>query len=232
MHDVAGVHLPQADAPGDRCGDAAIDEVELGALDRRLIALDRGLDLLHRRHLGVELLLGDRILLAEDLVALEVDLGVFQGRLVASLLSLRLHQLHLEGARIELGEQIALVHQLPFAKVDAQQLPVDAALDRRGVERGDVAQAGQIDRDVADLCRRHDDRHRRRRRLGSLGVLAIRRLRLPAAAAGDEQVGAEGDRGDDEHPGPPAAAPDLGVTDGRSAGGLVDAGPLVLRGVG
>jgi hypothetical protein len=145
-----------------------------------------------QRLLRVELLPGNRILLDQHAVAREIELRVLQQGLVARQLSLGLLELHLERARIDLGQEIAGADKLPFLESQTHQLPVDAALDRDGVDRSDRAETGEIETDVARPDRR--GRHRSPASL-SLGL----RVDARSVAAGRRQQ-REGDRDDRDHP--------------------------------
>jgi hypothetical protein len=81
-----------------------------------LIGLDRRLVLAHERLLRVDLLLGDRVLREQRLVALEVDLRVGEQRLVLRHLALRLAELHLERARVDVGEHLPGFTSWPSSK--------------------------------------------------------------------------------------------------------------------
>ena len=85
-----------------------VGDVELGRLDHRLVGGDRRFVLGDQRHLVGDLLLGDRILFGELLIAGEVALRLAQERLVLGQLPLRLGQRRLIGARIDLGDEVAL----------------------------------------------------------------------------------------------------------------------------
>src|SRR5207249_8466574 len=79
----------------DRRRDAAIIELEPSVVDLSLIDLDSAFILTHERLLGVELLLGDRILLIENVIAFEVDLGGLKLCLIFRYCAFGLRQLHL-----------------------------------------------------------------------------------------------------------------------------------------
>ncbi|MCY1370101.1 hypothetical protein D9M69_571790 [compost metagenome] len=81
-YQVADVQLTQADATGDRGADPGEFEVEPGVVDRRLIGLDRALELTDQRFGGVQGLLGNTVFAVQAAIALDVDLGVFQLRLI------------------------------------------------------------------------------------------------------------------------------------------------------
>src|ERR1035438_4878680 len=72
MHDVAGVHQAQTDAPGDGRRDVAVDQVELGRIDLALVRLDHSLVLRHQRFLRGILLLGNGVLLQQPRVTAQV----------------------------------------------------------------------------------------------------------------------------------------------------------------
>ena len=177
LDDVAGVDLAQANAPADRRRDARIAELQLRIVDHALVGLDHAFVLAHQRLLGVELLLGDRVLLEQCAIAFEVDLRVGQLRLVARHLALGLGQLHLEGARIDLGQQFAGLDHLALFEQDAHQLSIDPAAHRHGSEWHGRAQAIEEHADVAGArCRCN---HRRQRPVAA----TARRAALAAARA-------------------------------------------------
>ncbi len=113
---VALVKLAQPQPPRNRCDDAGKAELQFGAVDRRLVTFARTQELLHQRRLRIHLLTCDRILLEQQLVALQIALRVQQLRLVLLLLPQRLVQLHLEIARVDLREQVAFPHFLAVDK--------------------------------------------------------------------------------------------------------------------
>ena len=61
VDDVAGIDQAQPEPRGERGGDAAVDELQLGAVDLRLVGLHRALVLANQGLLRVELLLGDGV---------------------------------------------------------------------------------------------------------------------------------------------------------------------------
>ena len=128
LHVVAGIDLAQADPPVDRRDDVAIGQVQLGAVDRALVGLHRARVLLHQEALVVDLLLGDRILPPQRLVALQVGLRLLQQPLVVRELALRLLQRHLVGPRVDLRQEVALLDHLAFLEADLGQLAVDLRL--------------------------------------------------------------------------------------------------------
>ena len=198
VHDVARVHEPQAGAAADRRGDARIGELQAGVVDRRLVGLDRSLELAEPGGLVVELLLRDDSLGTQLPVARQRQPGVLELRAVARQLPLGLLELHLERPRVDLGEEVALVNELALPEGHVDELAVDPALHRHGVEGGDRPEAGQIDGEVAGSCRRHHHRHRR----------SLRRLdggRRAPSERGSEPVRASGQREQGEQPRPPAA---------------------------
>ncbi len=93
-------------------------------------------------------------------IAREIELRVLQRRLVLGSLAFGLGQLDLEGTRIDLREQIALLNDLPLLERDVDQLAVDAASDRHGVQRGRGPEPGQVDAHLAAPRGSGHDRHR------------------------------------------------------------------------
>ncbi len=160
VDDVARVHLAQADAARHRRCDARVRQLHPGVVGVALVELDRALVLAHQRGLRVHLLLGDGVLRHQGLVALQIQPGVLQQRGVARELALGLGELGLVGAGVDLGQQVAGLDGLALGEGQAHELAVDTCLDGHVVDRGDVAQRGQHDIDIA-LARGGDhDRHR------------------------------------------------------------------------
>ena len=77
-----------------------------------------------------KLLLGDRVLLEQDLIARQVGPCVFEQCEIAGELAFGLHQLHLERARIDLGQQLSGFDDLALAEQDAHELAVHSAAHR------------------------------------------------------------------------------------------------------
>ena len=66
--------------PADRRRNVAVDKIQLGVIDRRLIGADRSFQLVDRGLLRIHLLLRHRAgILQQPLVALVVQLGIAQG---------------------------------------------------------------------------------------------------------------------------------------------------------
>ena len=140
-HDVARVHLAQADAAADRGDDPRVRELQLRVVDAALVGLHRGLVLAHQRLLRVDLLAGNRILLEQRAIARDVDPRVLEQRLVARELPGGERQLHLERPGIDLGQEVARLHHLAFLEGDLHQLAVHAAPDDDGVQRASRCRA-------------------------------------------------------------------------------------------
>ncbi len=157
---VALVDLAQADPALDRRGDAAVRDVELLLVDLRLVGGDDALVLLDRRGLRVDVLLRDRILPVERLVAGEVEAGVLQQRLVAQELALVLRQQRLVGPHVDLGQEVAGLDGLALAKADLGEVAAHLRADRHGGERRHGAEAREHHRHVALLDRGDADRLR------------------------------------------------------------------------
>jgi len=106
----------QPDASADRRGEVAVGELQLGAVDLPLVDLDGAFILAHQRLLGVQLLLGNRVLRDQHPVALHVELGVLQQRLVPRHLALGLGQLDFERPGVDFREHISCLDDLPFSE--------------------------------------------------------------------------------------------------------------------
>src|SRR5262249_52812061 len=112
-------------------------------------------------------------------VAVEVQPGVSQLGLVPKQLRLQLLYLDFEGTRVDFDKQFSLANLLPLPEVYLHDLPVDAALYVRGVERGYGAQPRQINGNILLLHRSHGYRNGTRRP----GGLGFARLRIGGTAA-------------------------------------------------
>ena len=123
-HQVALVHLAQAETATDGRGDARVVQLQLGIVDIGLVALDRAFVLAHQRGLRVDLLFGDGVLLVQGLVALQVAAGVFQLGQILHLGALGLGQRDLEGARIDLCQQVAGLTIWPSLKGTSTSSPL------------------------------------------------------------------------------------------------------------
>ena len=169
-HDVAEVDLAQPEAAADRRGDAAVDQLQLGGVDRRLVDLDGGLVLAHQGFLRIDLLFGDRILLEQRAIAFHVDLRVLQQRLVARHLAFGRGELRLEGAWIDFREKIARAHDLAFREKHPHELPVDAAFYGHCRNRRHRTQAREIHAHIGGFDGGCNDRHRP---VAALAALAL-----------------------------------------------------------
>jgi hypothetical protein len=118
------------------------------------------------RLLGGYLLLWGKASLLQRDVAGEVDLRVVEMGLVAGKIGLGLVELRLVRARIELGQQLAFIDGLAVLEVDADNRLCHHAANRRRVQRRDIADSGQHDREIFRLnCGGNDGDGRPRFRL-------------------------------------------------------------------
>src|SRR6185437_7923809 len=132
----------------------------------------------------VELLLGDRILLEQRLVAREIDLRIGELGLVAREHALLLGERGLVGTRVYLGEQVALLHHLSLVEVDARELAADLGTHGHHAARRDRAQPVERDIDVATDRSRGAYRHRRYgHAAGTLSASRTRRWTTASATA-------------------------------------------------
>ncbi len=151
-----------------------VQQVDAGGLHLALIRFDGAAVLVDQRTLRVELLLGDRVLLDQPLVALRSSFASAEQRLVAPQIALHLLRGRFVGARIDLRERIALFHGLAFGEEDFLHDAADLCPDGHGGERRDRAQGGNAQLNAAGRGR--GDRN------GDRGV-------LPAAPPGRRRVG-------------------------------------------
>ena len=107
---------------------------------------------MHKGYLRIVLLPWNCILLDEHCETLEIEARVVQQSLITRQLSLELGQLGLEWARVDFSQQVSGTNELAFLIPDTHQLPVDLSLDCHSVERGNRAEAGEVDGDGTGLC--------------------------------------------------------------------------------
>ena len=175
-----------------------VGDVELGRLDHRLVGGDRRLVLGDQRDLVGDLLLGDRILLGELLIAGKVALGLAEQRCVLGQLPLRLRQRRLIGARIDLGEEVALLDDLALGEPDFLQVAGDLGADGHGLERRHRAEGVDGQRHVAERYRRH--LHGLRRLPVPAGVFHLLGRGFAVLEFLPHEHGRRGQRGDDRDP--------------------------------
>ncbi len=90
MDHVSGIYQAQTNATGDRSSDVAVDDIEFGAVNLRLIACHGSLVLRDRRFLCRNLLFGYCVVRQQCLVAVQVDSRIGERCLVLKQLSLGL----------------------------------------------------------------------------------------------------------------------------------------------
>ena len=122
VHHVAQIRQTQTQSPGNRRGHTGVAQLQLGGIDLRLVGRHRAFILAHQRGLGVDLLVGDRVLRLQILVALQVELGVLEQRLIALQRPLHLIQRRLKTARIDLGQQLPCLDLVAFLEMQLDQL--------------------------------------------------------------------------------------------------------------
>ena len=127
-HIVAGIDLPQTDAAIDRRNDAAVSQVQLGTIDRRLVAGDGAFESSERGFQRVQVLLGDDSLLVQHLVAIVLGFRVGQLSFIFLQIGLGLRQRHLVGTRIDQDQQVAGFDVLAFLKIHLHDLAINAGL--------------------------------------------------------------------------------------------------------
>ena len=134
-------------------------KLRLRGLDRCLIRLHCGLELIALILGCVEVLLIDHLLVQQISVACERDFGVGKLRFVLRFFSDRLIQSCLERPRIDHRQEITRLYILPFGEKNFLQLTIHARVNRDGVERLHRAQAVEINRHILSLDRACDHRH-------------------------------------------------------------------------
>src|SRR5579862_437672 len=141
MNNVARIDLSQSDSPVEWSCDVAVNDLQLRVVDLCLIGAHGALKLVRQRLLGVDLLLRDAPRRNQSCISVQVQLRVTQLGLVTKELGLHLLELHLVWTRVNLDQQFARSDILSLADIYLHDLPVDAALDVGGVERGHRSQA-------------------------------------------------------------------------------------------
>ncbi len=134
--------------PFKRRADAAVVELDLGAVDRGLVGLDARLELLHQGARRVQLLGADCAGRGEAGEAVQVEARVFEQRLVPELVRLRLVERRLVGLRIDFDQHVAGADVLAFGEIDLLDLAVDPRLDEHAVQGLHGPEAGEEDRNV------------------------------------------------------------------------------------
>src|SRR5581483_12001347 len=112
MNDVPRVHQSQPHAARYGRGDSAVNKVQLCAVNHALINLNGPLVLRYQRLLGCKLLLRNRILGQQSLVAGQIDSRIVERRLILDELPLCLRQHDLEGAGIDFNQQVTGVNDV------------------------------------------------------------------------------------------------------------------------
>ena len=115
----------------------------------------------NQRPLRIQLLLSDRVLLDEALVAFQIQLGIGQQRLVATQVPLHLLQGRFVRTRIDLCQRIAPANGLALRKQDLLQDAADLSPDRYSGERRYRTQGrdSRLNISGSDRCNRHGYRH-------------------------------------------------------------------------
>ena len=155
---IAEVGLLEPREAGDRGDDTGVGQLQLCAIDLRLIGQNRALKLAYQRVLRVELLPRRCIFRHQIAEAFEVDFRVLQLRLIARERALRLRQRDHERARVNLGEQRAGPHHLSFFEMQRFQFTVDFAAHDGRVRRGNGADGRDCHADVLHARGSHRDR--------------------------------------------------------------------------
>ena len=177
-----------------------VGEVQLRRVDLALVGLHRSLVLGDQRLLRGELLLGDRVLCEERLIALEIYVRVCEQRRVADQGPLGLLERYLVGPRVDLDERVAVLDLLALLEGDVLDLSADLALHRHRGERRHGAQANERNGHVARAGGGGHHRHRAALsetaasgRGGGLGGQEPREQRERQQHADDDQRSARGD---------------------------------------
>ncbi len=130
-------------------------------LDVGLVELDRALVLFDDIDLVFGLLLGDGILLRQQLIARQIDLRFRQHPLIVSQLRLLGIECCLVGPGIDQEQLLTLFDVLPGRKLDLNDRAVDLGLHGHAVDRLNGADVVHNVRDILTLCHSCRDRDRR-----------------------------------------------------------------------
>ena len=213
--DVAGIDQPHADAPVARRRDGGVVELGLRRLDRRVIGIERGGQLIDLALLQIDVLLGLEALERQRLEAREILLRRTEQRLVLGLFRLGLIERSLEQARVDPGEHVALLDVLPLGERHLLQFSVDLGVDAHARYRLHRAETGEVDRHVLPGRDRHADRNRgtagSTRGTPGIGSFGAATVPVNGTAAGHDD--GDDQDGDPADPTPLAAnhrAPSLG----------------------
>ncbi len=136
---IAEIDQQGAGPAGNRRDDVTIGKIELRGLDVGLIERDCALVLLDDIDLILGLLLGDRVLLRQNLITREIDLCFRQHALVVGQLRLLDVKRRLIGTGVDEEELLTLFHVLAGRELDLYDRPVDLGLHRDVVDRLDRA---------------------------------------------------------------------------------------------
>ncbi|MNM98071.1 hypothetical protein D3C81_1105920 [compost metagenome] len=184
-HQVAGVDVADANAPGDGGANLRVGELDFGIGDGGLVAFYGGLQLIDQRLLLVEGLLGHAVIAAEQAVALEVDAGHLDLSLALAELGAGLVEAGADAAVVQGGQQVALLDPLALFDEHPGQHPFDLRFYFDAVQRQHGADGAGVARHV--LLGNADHAHRN-------GALGARNRRLLALAIPDAQC-CEGEQG-------------------------------------
>src|SRR5260370_7013660 len=123
------------------------------------IRRDGAIKLADQCGLRIKLLLGNDAFLKKKFESFEIYLSVSALSLIFGELPQGLRELDLEGTRIDLREKLSFVDELTFLERYADELTIDPAANRDGIECRDGAKAIEIDGQVAALAAGNAPRH-------------------------------------------------------------------------
>ena len=184
--EVAFIDCANTDAAGDRGANLRVGKLYLRGINRGLVALGGGFQLVDQGLLLVVGLLGNAVIDAEQFVAFEVDLGDLQLRLAFAELGAGLVEAGADRAVVDGGEQVACFDQLTFLDEDFGEDAVDLGAYDHAVQGQHRADAAGVAGDVffAD----GDHSHRDGGRGGEFGGAGRVANHRPAAARAINRV--------------------------------------------
>src|SRR6202034_2029146 len=158
--EIAEIDQQGAGPSGNRCDDVTIGKIELRGLDVGLIERDCALVLLNDVDLILGLLLGDRVLLRQNLITREIDLRLRQYALVVRQLRLLDVKSCLIGTRVDEEQLLTLLHILTRRELNLDDRSIDLRLHRDVIDRLDRADSVDDLRHILTLrqCGGHGDR--------------------------------------------------------------------------
>ena len=142
-HQIADIHRAGRDHAVKRRNDTGIGKIDLGLGNRGAVLVNQAGIRIDRCLLRGELLLGNRILCRQRLVARQVHPGIGERGTVARQRAFCLGQRRLVGPGIDLRQKLVLLHLGADVEIPLLQITADLRIDGRIGEGFDVARQAQ-----------------------------------------------------------------------------------------